>query len=374
MIEMVRIRSKIGLALSGGGYRATLFALGALWRLNELGYLPKLTRITSVSGGSIVSALLAQHWHELLFDTETAVASNFNEVVARRVQAFCSKGLDVVATMRGLFSFRDTVADKIVKAFDKRLFHGLKIAELPFGKNIPEFIFYATNYQTGSSVQMTREFLYDYKLGRADNPDLRLAQVVGASSAFPPILSPLIWDSSDYKWVDTQYTIEAYTNLRKKLILTDGALYDNLGVEALWDGSLDQVIVCDSSAPLKIPYKMKSNWGSEALRMVNIMIDQQRALRKRRLIDEYQRKIYTGTYFGIATEIDNYELSNSLVKDNGLTHSLQHIPTRFNKFKPDRQGYLINWGYALCDAAMQRWVLTNQAVSPADWPKAYYPL
>jgi len=42
-----------GLALSGGGFRATLFHLGAFWRLNELGYLPNLDRVSSVSGGSI---------------------------------------------------------------------------------------------------------------------------------------------------------------------------------------------------------------------------------------------------------------------------------------------------------------------------------
>src|SRR5215475_2295356 len=36
----------IALCLSGGGYRAMLFHLGALWRLNEWGYLPKLSRIS----------------------------------------------------------------------------------------------------------------------------------------------------------------------------------------------------------------------------------------------------------------------------------------------------------------------------------------
>jgi hypothetical protein len=36
----------IGLALSGGGFRAALFHCGVLWRLNELAYLPKLTRIS----------------------------------------------------------------------------------------------------------------------------------------------------------------------------------------------------------------------------------------------------------------------------------------------------------------------------------------
>jgi len=44
----------IALCLSGGGYRAMLFHLGALWRLNEAGCLPKLARVSNVSGGSIV--------------------------------------------------------------------------------------------------------------------------------------------------------------------------------------------------------------------------------------------------------------------------------------------------------------------------------
>lgn len=43
------------LALSGGGYRAMLFHVGALWRLNELGELGRLTHISSVSGGSIAA-------------------------------------------------------------------------------------------------------------------------------------------------------------------------------------------------------------------------------------------------------------------------------------------------------------------------------
>jgi NTE family protein len=52
--------SGIALCLSGGGYRAILFHVGALWRLNELGYLPKLDRVSSVSGGSITAAERAE--------------------------------------------------------------------------------------------------------------------------------------------------------------------------------------------------------------------------------------------------------------------------------------------------------------------------
>src|SRR5690349_24700851 len=58
--ERGRPESGIGLCLSGGGYRAMLFHVGALWRLNELGYLTRLTRVSIVSGGSIAAAVLGQ--------------------------------------------------------------------------------------------------------------------------------------------------------------------------------------------------------------------------------------------------------------------------------------------------------------------------
>src|SRR3954462_12437087 len=58
----------MALCMSGGGYRAMLFHIGSLWRLNEVGWLPKLKRISSVSGGSITSAQLALAWPDLNFD------------------------------------------------------------------------------------------------------------------------------------------------------------------------------------------------------------------------------------------------------------------------------------------------------------------
>jgi hypothetical protein len=47
---------KIGLALSGGGFRAAFFHVGVLARLAELGILPRVEVISTVSGGSIVGA------------------------------------------------------------------------------------------------------------------------------------------------------------------------------------------------------------------------------------------------------------------------------------------------------------------------------
>ena len=57
--ETLQLRDEVALCLSGGGYRAMLYHVGALWRVNELGMLPKLARISSVSGGSITAGCWA---------------------------------------------------------------------------------------------------------------------------------------------------------------------------------------------------------------------------------------------------------------------------------------------------------------------------
>ena len=69
----------IALCLSGGGYRAMLFHVGALTRLNELGYLPKIDRVSSVSGGSITAGVLGKQWRHLRFNG-VGSAENFNEL------------------------------------------------------------------------------------------------------------------------------------------------------------------------------------------------------------------------------------------------------------------------------------------------------
>jgi NTE family protein len=80
----------IGLAMSGGGFRATLFHLGALIRLNEFGYLPKLDRISSVSGGSITNGLLAVCWKRLSFNPTTSIVSNFDNLIVGPLSNFSS--------------------------------------------------------------------------------------------------------------------------------------------------------------------------------------------------------------------------------------------------------------------------------------------
>src|ERR671912_2187011 len=69
----------VALCLSGGGYRAMLFHVGTVLRLNHAGWLRKLNRVSSVSGGSITAGVLGVLWNQLQFD---------NNGIAQRLDLF----------------------------------------------------------------------------------------------------------------------------------------------------------------------------------------------------------------------------------------------------------------------------------------------
>src|SRR4029450_3446919 len=147
-----------GLALSGGGYRAMLFSLGSLWRLNEMGWLSKLDMITSVSGGSILNGVLATRWKRLQWENRPVgrVATNFAGEVGVPIQALASRTLDVAAGLEGLLSLFSTISDKVVEAYDEHLFHGATLQDLPpfeAGRK-PRLLCYATSLQNGSRAPM----------------------------------------------------------------------------------------------------------------------------------------------------------------------------------------------------------------------------
>src|SRR6516162_5698976 len=69
---------RIGLALSGGGFRATLYHLGLVRFLRDADLLRQVTHITSVSGGSVTAAHLALNW-----DLYTGTAEEFDKAAAK---------------------------------------------------------------------------------------------------------------------------------------------------------------------------------------------------------------------------------------------------------------------------------------------------
>jgi NTE family protein len=374
-------KKEIALALSGGGYRSTLFALGSLWRLNEFGLLPRINRITSVSGGSILSAFLAMRWNDLHFDPNTLVAENFTVVITDPIMHFCSQSLDIPAVIGGLLSIHKTMGDKVADKYSQRLFGSKTLQDIPTPGEGPQFIFYAASLQTGDGVRICKHYIADYKIGMLRNPRLSLAKVVGASSAFPPFFSPVVINCNPNEWEETKGAF-LYNNskFRDKLILTDGGVYDNMGLEAVWNDGFKTVFVCDAGSPWKDQPNPGINWFSQLLRINTTMGAQSLRLRKRTLIENYKeidaegKPIkYGGTYWGVTTNIDDYELEDAMVKDNETTGSLKNVRTRLNKFSQEEQGKLINWGYALTDTALRRWYFKEKQ-SAGKWPIQEYAL
>ena len=377
----IKLRNKYaGLALSGGGYRAALFHLGSLWRLNEIGWLKRLAEVTSVSGGSITAAYLGLSWNRLKFE-ENGVAGNFIEEIVPPIKALCSKTIDVASLLVGLIDPFHRPIDYIAAYYRKELFGKKTLQDLPSDDKGPRFTIYATNLQTGASVRFSRPYLADYHLGKIESPQIQLATVVAASCALPPILSPLVIKLEPQDWKDWENERDNSgsiffnkSKLRPRLYLTDGGVYDNLGLERVWD-RYATVLVSDAGGPFRITTGSLGFRLSELLRAikaVNIVTAQTRSLRKRWLISDMKRGLVQGTYWGIGTHIRDYQLEAHgceppLLDDNTMTRSLSYVRTRLDRFNAGEQERLINWGYSLTDAAMRRHVLDKQ-IKPGKLP------
>lgn len=362
----------IGLALSGRGFRATLFGLGSLWRLNEGGLLRRLTHIGSVSGGSIVAGLLAHRWRQLDFVHDQA--RNFEEVVAQPVREFCNQTIDVSTALRGhLTPFRSS-GELLARRYARDLFGETLLRELatPAGEHAPRFIICATNMQTGRSLRFSQDDIADDVLGISYATEVPLAEAVAASSAFPSIFSPVLLKTEPGAWEKPQGELANLDRLRRRIVLADGGIHDNMGLEALLD-KVDVVLVSDAGAPLEIDESPFEDDLLQLGRVRDILIAQTRALSRRSLIGDFAAGLRQGAYWGIGTAIDDYEDDDALASDNPLSAALQAIPTRLKTLTAKEQGQLINWGYALTDSAVR----TRTALSldaPHGWPAGAWPL
>src|ERR1700709_2748366 len=116
----------VTLSLSGGGYRAMMFHVGALVRLNEVGLLGKLTRISSVSGGSITAAFLGLLWDRLQFNN--GKAADLGPFVDG-MRAMATTTVDVGAVIGSVF-LPGTISDRVAQAYDDVVFKGAKLRDL----------------------------------------------------------------------------------------------------------------------------------------------------------------------------------------------------------------------------------------------------
>ncbi len=360
----------VGLCLSGGGYRAMLFHLGSLLRLVEIGYigtripadLGKLERISSVSGGSITSAQLGLEWARVE-PAKVGARERFFEYVIDPIRRLAGKTIDVNSVLVG-FLPGTSAAKRIAAAYRKHLFGKNTLSAFP---DTPRFVVNATNLQSGVLWRFMKPYTRDWKVGEIppDRREIQMAMAVAASSAFPPFLSP-----AKFRFSESDFTPKTGAGLQippytTNPILSDGGVYDNLGLETVWK-RCKTVLVSDAGGQMPPQGKVASNWPMQAYRVLNVIDNQVRSLRKRQVIDSYVNGTRTGAYWGIRSNIANYELPDALPCPFDETLKLANTPTRLKSLPRVLQERLVNWGYAVCDAAIRKHVDEHKTIDPPE--------
>ena len=226
---------RIGLALSGGGFRATLFHLGMIRFMREAGILPTVTHITSVSGGSILAAHLVLNWeryNDTLAEFDAAAAELIRLVhldVRNRVVRRYPLAMPLRALRRLAFRRPDrqlTRTGLLEYHYEKYLYGDTCLFQL---RDRPRLYILATNLSEGCLCAFTRDGLlmqrrrpgHRFEFDRIHTGLATIPMAVTASSAFPGFFPPLELRGED---------IGADSSKFSRSVFTDGGVYDNLGV------------------------------------------------------------------------------------------------------------------------------------------------
>jgi NTE family protein len=343
------LRDGVALCLSGGGYRAMLFHAGALWRLNEAGWLPKLDRVSSVSGGSITAAVLGLAWTSLEFGSDGRSAK-LEPLVVDPLRRLASVTIDAPAVVRGLLT-PGPISQRVEKSYRKHLFGKATLQDLP---DRPRFVINATNMQSGALWRFMKPYMRDYRVGQVLHPKVSLALAVAASSAFPPFLGPvrLEIDPNDLAPAD------GFEDLRREpftreVVLCDGGVYDNLGLETAWK-RYRTILVSDAGGQMRPEPDPHNEWFGQSRRVMDLVDNQVRCLRKRQVVGSLRRGKRKGAYWGIRSDIAHFRLADAIACPHETTMKLAEVETRLAAMPAQLQERLINWGYAVCDAAMRK--------------------
>lgn len=255
---------KIGLALSGGGARAIAFHLGCLRALHRLGLLDRVVVLSTVSGGSVIGGYFHAQVNAKGGDF-AAFEANIRALLARGLaRPMCRKlfswlGLKVAAAfaMIGIVALGVTLIKMLMKitrwivphalaahferfemrsplhrfasrttlleaVLDDLLFKEISLNGLPAQ---PHLVINATELRTGSAFRFGTKESGSWRWGKLYRNDASVAHAVAASAAYPLFLPAF----------DETLTFEKDGALKaSRVILTDGGIYDNLGLGCLW--------------------------------------------------------------------------------------------------------------------------------------------
>ena len=279
-------KKKVGLALSGGGYRATAYHLGTFRKLKEMGVLDKVDVISTVSGGSIIGATYGLHSDNF---------EEFDRIINKGVRSSVIWG--VVTSFRflmgallllgvlgvGVWSIFWTpypwisliafavfalliwffqfdilpISDINEKMYDRFFFQGKKLSD--FRKDV-DMAINSTNLETGRLFTFSREKMndstYEYMKPPVEfkNEEFPISRAVAASSCVPFAFTPIEISKRFFK------NSADYHRVYPRLV--DGGVYDNQGGHKLTQRNssyaCDTVIISDAGRGMTFEHRYKN--------------------------------------------------------------------------------------------------------------------
>jgi predicted acylesterase/phospholipase RssA len=301
------IRGKVGLALSGGGFRASLYHIGVLARLAELDLLRSVEFLSCVSGGSIIGAYYYLEIRKLLQSKADADITRQDYIdLVKRIEKEFLAGVQRNIRTRVLAEWRSSLKMIFVPDYSRttragELYESELYARVDDGENhsarwlnellivpkgedknlfrpkdhnwrrsnkVPILILNATALNTGHNWQFTATWMGEppgtidtidanYRLRRmyyGDAPEgnrkVRLGHAVAASACVPGIFEPIPLNNL-YEREIPKYERDGKQSVADPIVrLVDGGVHDNQGVAALLDQGCNVFLVSDASGQM----------------------------------------------------------------------------------------------------------------------------
>jgi len=352
---------KIALSLSGGGFRATLYHLGVIRYLRDVGLLENVEKITCVSGGAIIGAHIVHNWEKYTGDEEAFLS------IAEELIGFTQKGvrgrilrrtpwLFVRSLLPWFKTSKTQQFEKELGALFKEKSEFLSQANSQGEQKRPYLYILATNLTLGEPCAFhPKGFDIDSNLHekrvklRSDH--IKTTFAVASSAAFPGFFPPI---------EVTRELLGTTTYLPDNPVhhLTDGGVYDNLGIRKLQFldniNDIDLIIMSDAGATFEKEFSGFSGFIKTALRASDILTQRVGQLEYETLsLKQDSSKGFPETVQVRMTDII-LDHTGTQIDGDGLQLAIQGIRTDLDRFSDLEVSKLVQHGYSICRQAIKQ--------------------
>jgi NTE family protein len=374
---------KISLAMSGGGFRATVYHLGMLARLARENHLEDVTLLSTVSGGSLCAGLIYS-LNGVQWPGSEVYLKQVEPEARRLLTTFDMQGALIWRVLGTFWTLLETRASVLSALLQKHWNMTARLKDLPAA---PRWMINTTCYETGKNWRFERFRYGDYLFGYSSDTDLPLSDAIAASAGFPGLIGALGFKTAGRSWFRYEDRSDPFAknagpeeeaNWKKvpvtelkypEVHLWDGGVYDNNGLEGIhdfekgWSYRFGFLIVSDASGGAEEePYRK----GIPTLMRLasGIMMKQVRALRTRAILERLQN--HGDQDQGVFLQMGNScsrILKSAKHADwipqfagGSMTEEDVHLaaitPTVIRKLSPEEYELLYHHGYEVADATL----------------------